>query len=1205
MYLRRLEIQGYKSFANRTVFEFGGGITAIVGPNGSGKSNIADAVRWALGEQSYSTLRAKRTEDLIFSGSSQRARVGLAEVSLVFDNSTQWLPIDYTEVTITRRAYRSGEIEYYLNGNRVRLRDISELLGRAGLGRNVWVVIGQGQVDAALSLRPEERRSLFEEASGVRVYIDKRNEALARLDETRRNLERVTDIISEISPRVESLRRQAERTREYDMVKRDLETCLLQWYGFQWQRHQDRIARVEEQIRAQNDQVAQQRDRVAQAISKREALRNRQQALREEIQHRRQEAEQLRIRHEELRRRLAVAQERTKALLRQQEQARADQAGIEARRAEIQSTLERQIQEQAVLQAGLAKQQIAAAAAKAELAAAEAALRAQRDEFEHARAQSFEIATAQATARNHQNQLQRRQSELEQELATQERALADISSRMDAAARDLQGAEEAQGQALAALGSAEEDLRQAEDNLAASLSRLDQLRMQRDAARETYQRLRTQHDVLHRARTQATFLHEGAQAIIREQMPGVLGTIASLFEVPAELDVAMEAALGSHLQDVVVKTWNDALACIDFLKRRQRGRAAFLPLDYVRAPHSIPAPRLPGVRGVAARLIKTDPIYADIAELLLGNIIIAEDLTAGRRGLAAEHRLRRAVTLDGDVVEARGVVRGGSRPRSLGVLAQEREWRELPRRLTSAQQALREAESQVKAEDEKQQAYRQQVRECGQRLQACRTALSQQEQRVNALRQRHDRLLQEVGWRRSLQEQARQALQGLQPELAQVEQEIASLQERSVDIARRVEELRASTERDDITALRQCAAEQETALAVALRTQQAQEQFIVAQREALARTQAEAEARQQRLEQGQQEMAALEQELERIRQTLAGGQQALDNANRPLAQAEAELQANEKQQLALEAEEEQLRQQLQTLQTELNRMGFERDRAREELEEIRRQMEAELGPVEVPDVGQPRQLRLALGNGVTPLPQVTQLPEGLSHELKELRTRLRRLGPINPSAPAEYEQLAERHQFLADQVQDLTKAADSTREIIEELNRLIRERFTATFAHVAREFSSCFSTLFSGGSAKLILTEPENPAESGIEIIARPPGKRSQSLSLLSGGERSLTAVALLFALLKVNPLPFCILDEVDAMLDESNVHRFRSFLEALARQTQFIVITHNRNTVEAAATVYGISMAQEGVSTILSLRLPEESREKAAQDNAAASPAA
>lgn len=1205
MYLKRLEIQGYKSFASRAEFAFNGGITAIVGPNGSGKSNIADAIRWALGEQSHSILRAKRTEDLIFSGSAQRAKLGLAEVSLIFDNSTQWLPIDYTEITIMRRAYRSGENEYYLNGNRVRLRDIVELLTRAGLGRNASAVIGQGQVDAALSLRPEERRSLFEEAAGVRIYIDKRDQALTRLEETRHNLERINDIVNEISPRLENLRRQAERTREYEQLKLELEVNLLIWYGYQWHRHQGRLARTDEKLAEQSRQVQGQQERVQQIIAQREALRNRQQQVREEIRRQRLETDQLRSRYEDLRRQLAVTQERGTALERQQEQIRADLAGVETRRADLQGSIENQGQELVTLAATIVEQQAATAAAKAQLEAAEATLRSQREELERARAAAFDIATAQAAARNRLAQLQRRQADVEQELAEQLRTASEAEARVEAAKRELEAAESERRATLDSLNQIEAELRQAEDNLAASLSRLDDLRKERDAAREAAQRLSTQYDVLQRARSQASHLHEGAQAVIRENIPGVLGAVASLIQVPQELEVAMEAALGGHLQDVVVKTWNDALACIDFLKQRDRGRATFLPLDYVRPRQPIPAPRISGVRGIAAQLVKADPVYGGICELLLGNIAIVEDLPAGRKALAAESRLTRAVTLDGDVVEARGVVRGGSRPRGRSFLAQEREWRELPERLAAAQQTLERCEGQVRIEDEKQQTFRRQARECAQRLQACRSTLGQQEQRSNTLRQRHDRLAQEVTWRRSLEEQAKRSLANLQTDLAQVQGELTGLDANAAEATQRVEALRASLEGEDLQDLRRQAAECETALAVSFRTKQAQEQFIASQREALARADAELESRQVHLDRLAGEAAGLKQELGNARLSLENAQQAREALAKPLAAAEAELQAAEKQMVALETEDEGARQQLQNLLAEQNRLSFERERVCEDVEEVKRQMETELGPVELPDSAQPYPLRLNLSSGVTPLPEVPELPEGLTPTLKEMRSRLRRLGPVNPTAPAEYEEVLQRHQFLTTQVQDLSGAADSARQVVAELNRLIRERFTETFNRVAREFSTSFSILFNGGSAKLILTEPDDPAESGIEIIARPPGKRPQNLSLLSGGERALTAVALLFSLLKVNPLPFCVLDEVDAMLDEANVHRFRDFLESLAHQTQFIVITHNRNTVEAASTVYGISMMREGASQVLSLSLPDKKPDKKAEERAEATSAA
>lgn len=1201
MYLKRLEIQGYKSFANRTEFTLNSGITAIVGPNGSGKSNIADAVRWVLGEQSYSALRAKRTEDLIFSGSGQRARLGLAEVSLVLDNSAHWLPLDYNELTITRRANRSGENEYHLNGNRVRLRDIVELLTRAGLGRNASAVIGQGQVDAALSLRPEERRPLFEEAAGIRIYIDKRDQALARLEEARHNLERLNDILNEITPRLETLRRQAERTQDYETVRADLEATLLIWYGYQWQRHQDRLARSEQSLAEQSERVRQQRALVEDTAAQREALRNRQQAIRDDIRQRRQEGEQQRSRYEELRRRLAVLHERSRALQREQDQVQADLSTVEARRLDLRAAVDRQEQELATLLAALAKQQAAESAAKAQLSAAEAALRAQRDELERARGVVFEIATAQAAARNRHGQLLRRCADLEKELAEQQGALLEAESRVVAAAADLQAAEDERQQGLISQAETERELRQAEDELAASLTRLDALRRERDAAREAHQRLATQNDVLRRARGQASHLYEGAQTVIRERMPGVLGIVASLIEAPAELEVAIEAALGGHLQDIVVKSWNDALSCIELLKRGDRGRATFLPLDYVQPRQPMPVPRVPGVRGIAARLVKVEPVHRVVCELLLGSIVIVDDLPAGRRALTAEPRLRRAVTLDGDVVEARGVVRGGSRPRGRGFLAQEREWRELPEQLTAAQQALERAEAEVHAEDERQQAHRGRARQNAQRLQLCRQTLNEREQRTFTLRQRHDRLLQETTWHRSLVEQASRSLAEVQVDLPQLEGELAAVENSLAEATQRVEALRRSVENEDLQHLRRQTAESETALAVSLRARQAQEDFITSQREALARTDAEAESRQARLERLQQEAAGQQQELDSLRRSLEAVKQAQEAMSQPLALAEAELQNAEKQQENLEAEEGLARQELQAQLADLNHLTYERERAQEGLEEIKRQMEAELGPTEVPDLGQPRQLRLSLGSSATPLPKITQLPGGLTSHLKEVRARLRRLGPVNPNAPSEYEEVLQRHKFLTDQMQDLSKAADSTREIIAELNHLIRNRFAETFARVAREFSACFNTLFGGGSARLLLTEPDNLTESGVEIAARPPGKRSQSLALLSGGERVLTAVALLFALLKVNPLPFCVLDEVDAMLDEVNVNRFRAYLESLAQTTQFIVITHNRITIEAASTIYGVSMAREGVSQILSMALPD----KQGQEIPEATPAA
>ncbi|MCL6430719.1 MAG: LLM class flavin-dependent oxidoreductase [Anaerolineae bacterium] len=792
-----------------------------------------------------------------------------------------------------------------------------------------------------------------------------------------------------------------------------------------------------------------------------------------------------------------------------------------------------------------------------------------------------------ANTANRLAQLERRRTDLERELAEQAAVVAQAEERLATAAREVETAEADHFAALEALNAAEREYHRAEDELAATAARLDQLRQERDSAREAYQSLSTQFEVLRRARSQALHLHSGSQAVIRAGLPGVIGTVASLITVPRELEAAIEAALGAHLQDVVVRTWEDAVACIEHLKRTDSGRATFLPLDYIRPHQPVTAPAMPGVRGIAARLVKCEPELRPVSDLLLGNIVIVDDLAAGRKALAAERRLRQAVTLDADVIEARGVMRGGSRPRGRSILSQEREWRDLPARLATAEQALAEAEARVRAEEERQQACRALVRDCAQRMQSSRETASQQEQRANVLRQRYDRLLQDLTWRRSLEEQARRSFDDLQVEVAQIHAELGALESSLAEARQRIQALRSEVERDDLEALRRQVAECETALAISVRTRHAEEQLKASQAEALTRALAEAQARRSQLERLRAEAASLAQESERLSQSLQAAEQARQAVAGPLAESENTLQSLEEQRARLEAEEDRDRQQLQAQLSEVNRLSFERERASEDIDTLKRQIESELGPVEVPDPGQPTQLRLNLGPEATPLPAVTALPEGLSAQVRELRARLRRLGPVNPSAPSEYAEVLQRHRFLSEQIADLSAAADSARQIIADLNQLIRDRFTETFGQVAREFSACFTALFNGGSARLVLTDPENPAESGIDIVARPPGKRSQSLALLSGGERALTAVALLFAMLKVNPLPFCVLDEVDATLDEANVHRFRRFLTDLAQKTQFIVITHNRGTVESASTIYGISMTRGGVSQVLSLALP------------------
>jgi chromosome segregation protein len=1199
MRLKSLELHGYKSFATRTLFHFDAGITAIVGPNGSGKSNVADAIRWVLGEQSYTTLRGKKTEDMIFSGSDGRARLGMASATLVFDNSDGWLPLDFAEVTITRRAFRDGQNEYLLNGNRVRLRDINELLAASGLGRRTYTHVGQGMVDAALSLRSEERRALFEEAAGITLHHAKRAETIARLDATQDNLLRLHDIVSEIEPRLRYLERQADRAHTHQVISTNLQGLLRTWYGYRWgQVHQQlREARLVES-RAQAA-VAAQVAAIEATGARIAALRSRQTALRAQVGEWHRHSSNLHTEAEALQRALAVGEERARLLAAQHDELVSEIERLEVTRAETQAKVE-------AARAGLE-----ALAAELETARhAAAALHAQLD--------------AQRARRQHyleqQAQLERRMRQLADRLAGQRARL----TQSDERCRQLEHEAEQARAAIAAQSEAQSELlnrltdqdaaiqqRQAElARLAAQrderLAAIEALERQANEQREeinTHRRrldaMRARHDLLARMQRDMVGYYEGVRSVLAASgaggtLRGVLGSVSQLLRVPAHLDTAIETALGAHLQDVVVRTWSDAEAAIAHLKATHGGRATFLPLDTLRPPRTLVAPTIKGVLGTACDLVECDSALRPMATLLLGTTIVVEDLPTARRVHAALNGGFQIVTLAGDLVRSGGSVSGGSVSRDRaggGFLAREREWQELPSVIEAQEAAERALLNRLEESRAALAAEKAAAEQLARRAAAIETERAALERERAVLVRQAERAEETAGWHQSLVARAQTELERvhqtktqLAAEITQIEAEQATVQAEADQLAEQVAALTAEVL---LTELNRA----QSALAAVEGRASSQQAILSSHTDALAEIETRLSARRRRAAELDAERTALAAQLAEQRDRAASLTERIAALRDQIAPAESELARLENEQAGEEESERQQRERLHRLETDHSRAVLDVNRQQDQINLLQRQIEDDLGLVELDlteaPVGQPP---LPLHPLISQLPSVNELPDDLENEIRRLRIQLSQLGSVNPNAPQEYEEVRSRHAFLVNQINDLEQAAAHLRQIIADLDELMESSFLTTFHAVAREFKTYFKRLFNGGDAELVLTSPEDVGQTGIDVIARPPGKRERALSMLSGGERALTAASLIFALLRVSPTPFCTLDEVDAMLDEANVGRFRDVLVDLSAQTQFIVITHNRRTVEAARTIYGISMGEDSVSRVISLQLDDVS---------------
>ncbi|GAB4535266.1 MAG: chromosome segregation protein SMC [Anaerolineae bacterium] len=1197
MRLKTLELQGYKSFATKTVFQFDQGITAVVGPNGSGKSNVADALRWALGEQSYSTLRGKKTEDMIFSGSDGRARLGMAQATLVLDNSDGWLPVDFTEVTIVRRAYRDGQNEYLLNGNRVRLRDINELLAASGLSRRTYTVIGQGLVDAALSLRAEERRMLFEEAAGITLHRSKRADALQKLDATQSNLLRVHDIVTEIEPRLRYLERQAERAAQHQKISTQLKDLLYVWYGYRWGQGQQRLH--EARLAATRSQRAldahlEKLERIGQQIA---GLRKRQTELRAQLGEWHRISSHLHNEAETLQRDLAVGEERARLLSAQREELLSE---IEPLQVTLKATEERVANDRA----GVAhiEQELEAVRSQVEqlrarLGAHHAERQALLDRQSQAESEARELAGRIAGHQARIAQLNERRAQLGQETIESQNAIAAHRQRQ-AVLQEQLAEKDASLQKLAADLEALETQKDEQLRIIQKLGdRAGELEEEIASGRRRLEALQARQDLLSRMQQDLAGFYEGVRAVLKatrdkSALGGVIGTVAQLLRVPTDLETAIETALGGHLQDIVVETWADAERAIAHLKATHSGRATFLPLDTLRPPEPIQAPDTPGVLGIASDLVAYDGRLAPVARLLLARTLVVEDLPAARRALASMRGGFQIVTRAGELVRSGGSVSGGSVSRDKaggGFLAREREWRELPATIAEQEKQQQALQSQLEENLQDQanhQAIIEELTHHQARLQAALATLQQERESVTREIERAEEAIQ---WQQSLLAR----LEGEQTDLDQREEhlqgEIDEFQRAQTRAQELAHELASQASHLSAEALLTGLSQAQTELAIIEGRLESQRAIQESHEASLTELKARIRAKERRAEELLQERESLLAHLAAQREQVSHLNDQIIEITARIEPAEQELSAMEEQQSALEAKESQNQQMRHRLDTEHSRLSLEFRRRQDELDILRRQIEDDLGLVEVElsedQVGQPY---LPLHPLISQLPSVEELPEGVENDVRRLKLQLGRLGSINPNAPKEYDELRARHQFLTSQMADLEKAATDLRQVITELDRLMEHEFSETFEAVAREFRGYFKRLFGGGEARLVLTDPENIADTGVDIVARPPGKRPQSLNMLSGGERALTAAALIFALLKVSPTPFCVLDEVDAMLDEANVGRFRQELQELAKEIQFIVITHNRRTIEAANTIYGVSMGDDSVSRVISLKLDE-----------------
>ena len=1185
MYLKALEIQGFKSFPDKTVLNFGEDITAIVGPNGSGKSNISDAIRWVMGEQNSRQLRGAKMEDVIFGGTEKRRAMGFAQVTLVIDNTEHIFNRDEAEVAVTRRYYRSGESEYYINRQSVRLKDVNELFMDTGMGREGYSIIGQGKIDEILSVRSDDRREVFEEAAGISKYRHRKEESERKLQRTEENLVRINDKITELELQVEPLRKQAETAKKYLVLRDELRTLEISvWLENLQKLKADRLKLQADFETAQADQKKAQDelDRVYAQAEECSRLLHENDCAAEEKRGRISALESAIGEHES-----AAAVARTTAqhhaetierMDREMSESRSrteslhEQMQVMARRMEeidaSARTLENEI---AALCEEMRGSSDAAAAAAAQL---EQLRRREAQEVAGAAQAQAELSAITAGS----DEIAQRTAELTEELTQSEEKLTQTRREAAQNEKELLSAQEEEQAAANIIGGHSLKMEGRQRRAKESIEQKNQLSLQEKTISDRIRLLSEMEKEYEGFSKAVKIVMRAAEA---RTLSGIHGPVGNLIHTDKDCSVAIEIALGGALQHIVVDTKNDGKNAIGLLKQRDGGRATFLPLDTIRG-RSLRENGLEneyGFVGIASELVRCDGRYGSVIENLLGATVVVEDLDCGIQ-MAKRHDNRfRIVTLDGQVINAGGSMTGGSVSRNAGILSRSGELEQLHKKLKKIQSQLQDATLLAESAN----------RELQKAQYELEVARDQQ-------RQANDRVLTLEG-RKNHYDMLIESLEQQQESL-RIQKE--NLQKRSTDDAGRMDTIRRTIA--DFTAR---AEETREEIEMLQRRQETTRQGLGEMTDRLTEKKAQQAALSAEGESARRSM----EDLSRLRESLEDEHTDRESLRAQMEQAMAQARAEEERQQQ-EARElrggiEEHRQALQKLSEEkmaLETRRSQTDRLSRTCNDTLLNCEREVTRLEGKLNGsalEEKQIldklweryELSHSDAQALRVELESVPKA-TRRIGELNREIKGLGAINIGAIEEFDRVNTRYTYLSDQRNDVEKAKEELLGIIEEITKQMTEIFATQFEILKQSFQETFLELFGGGRATLELEDENDILRCGIEIKAQPPGKQLKTLSLLSGGEKAFVAIALYFAILKVHPTPFCVMDEIEAALDESNVVRYARYMRRIAGKTQFIVITHRRGTMEEADVLYGITMQERGVSTVLTANLNELSKE-------------
>lgn len=1180
MYLKRLELQGFKSFADKTVLEFMPGITSVIGPNGSGKSNISDAIRWVLGEQSMKSLRGSKSLDIIFAGTQNRKSLGFAEASLVFDNTDGTLPIEYSEVIVTRKIYRSGETGYYINKTPCRLKDVLELFMDTGIGKDGYSIIGQGKIDEILSNKSEDRRHIFEEAAGIVKYRVRKAESEKKLEHTKVNLLRINDILSEIETNIEPLKLQSEKAKKYLNLREELKNIEIGLFLYNIEKYKKDLEEIVKNEEIYKEQCNEEEGRLERIKALKEELKNEIDNLTLKIEEMsnlgfesQKEIEMLnsdinvsntRIANntensERLKNEIEELQKRIEELEEEKKQKEEKKENLKINRVKFENELKEKEEELAKITKKLSSKELE--------------IEEHKKRVEENTDKRYELqSNINEQEINYQN-YEKRQEQIKNEIRTNISELDSTRLKKEDISKDFYEIDNKRNALLSQLNEINEKRQEADKKVKEYDHNINMLSSEMRIKDSKLKFLiETEKEKEGYIKSVKMLLKDCEN--IKELGKGMHGVLANVIEVPEEYQTAIEMCLGASLQNIVTDTEEDAKKLVEHMRKNNLGRGTFLPISSVKGKKLDKIKgHEKGFIGIASDLIKYDKKYAQIVLNLLGRTVIADNMETAIKMSKQNSYAFRIITLEGDVINPSGAITGGSvTKKTVNILGRSREIEKLEKEVANLKTKIEKLEKEkIEYENgvedilEGASSLEKELQEIEinyatgkQKVIAIDENITRIETRLNKLKEEQKRLEEQKEEALKNKENFEKMCETISEENEKLTKIITEFAELNKDNQKYVDDLNF-----DITNLKISVSsfdESENSI------QELQERINTE----IENTNKSIQNKKEQIEQIKQDNFNLEKTIEEIKEKIKQIKETVKNSGSKIEELkEQRIEKNKK----LASQEDEITSKfkiIEDLKSQIVKIDVKKTKTEDEINEIINKMweEYELTPNNVVDYKKPDNI------------QLTQ------KKVKELRNALKELGSVNIDSIEEYKNLKERYDFMCEQRVDLENTMAKLRKVITEMTGIMKEQFSEKFKLINKNFAEVFKELFGGGTASLKLEDEENILECGIEITVQPPGKKLQNMMLLSGGEKAFTAIALLFAILKINPAPFCVLDEIEAALDDVNVYRYAEYLKKFAKDTQFLVITHRKGTMEAADTVYGVTMEESGISKLLSIKL-------------------